>query len=267
MTPVAWPVLTAVGVVGLAVGSFLNVVIYRVPRGESVNTPGSHCPSCHAAIKARHNVPLLSWLALRGKCSSCRAPISVRYPLVELGTALLWLAITLRFGLTVQLPAYLLFGALAITLPMIDMDLRRLPDVLVGPAYVLAGLLLVPAAAASNDWHSLVRAASGMILLAGLYAGLRLAGPRHFAPTAAKLAGLIGIYLGWLSWAAVGVGGAIGLLAAAAVVGATALIQRRDVRSETLVTACGPCLFAGAAVAVFATVPLVGLYSSFAGAS
>jgi leader peptidase (prepilin peptidase)/N-methyltransferase len=77
------------GVLGIAVGSFLNVVVYRVPRRESIAFPGSHCPSCQTAIKPRHNVPIVSWLALRGHCAYCGAPISVRYPLIEGATGLL----------------------------------------------------------------------------------------------------------------------------------------------------------------------------------
>jgi leader peptidase (prepilin peptidase)/N-methyltransferase len=77
------------GLLGLAIGSFLNVVVYRVPRRESIAFPGSHCPSCETPIKARHNVPVVSWLALRGHCAHCAAPISPRYPLIELATGLL----------------------------------------------------------------------------------------------------------------------------------------------------------------------------------
>lgn len=83
-----------VGVLGLAVGSFLNVAVYRLPRHESLLFPASHCPACDTPIRARHNVPLLGWLWLRGHCASCRAAISVRYPLVELGTGLLFAAVT-----------------------------------------------------------------------------------------------------------------------------------------------------------------------------
>ena len=80
------------GLLGLAIGSFLNVVIHRVPRGESLSTPGSHCPACHHPIRARHNVPVLGWLILRGRCADCAAPISPRYPLVELLTGVLFVA-------------------------------------------------------------------------------------------------------------------------------------------------------------------------------
>src|SRR5688500_10350108 len=99
--------LGIVALLGLAVGSFLNVVIHRVPRHESLVRPGSHCPRCGAAVRNRHNVPVLGWLLLRGRCADCRTRISVRYPLVEAGTAALFVAVAAKFGATWPLPAYL----------------------------------------------------------------------------------------------------------------------------------------------------------------
>src|SRR6185295_5279397 len=113
-------VLALAGLLGLLVGSFLNVVIHRVPRGESLWRPASHCPHCQAAIRPWHNVPVIGWLVLRGRCAGCRAPISARYPLVEAGTAALFVAVAARFGLTVELPAYLYLAAIAVALAVID---------------------------------------------------------------------------------------------------------------------------------------------------
>src|SRR5688572_13899648 len=98
------PVLVGAGVLGVAVGSFLNVVIHRVPRDGSLLRPGSHCPHCQTPVRPWHNIPVLSWLALRGRCARCRQPIGVRYPLVELGTAGLFVAVTAKFGLSPILP-------------------------------------------------------------------------------------------------------------------------------------------------------------------
>jgi leader peptidase (prepilin peptidase)/N-methyltransferase len=119
-----------VGLLGLVVGSFLNVVIYRVPRGESLVSPGSRCPSCGTPIRPWHNVPVVGWLVLRGRCAACGAPIGVRYPLVEAGTGALFVALAARLdslGLLSALPAYLYFGAIGIALALIDLDCRRLP--------------------------------------------------------------------------------------------------------------------------------------------
>src|SRR3954452_785405 len=95
------------GLVGLMVGSFLNVVIHRVPRGESVVRPASRCPECGHEVRPRDNVPVVSWLLLSGRCRDCDAPISRRYPLVELLTALVFATLTVRVGATAELPAYL----------------------------------------------------------------------------------------------------------------------------------------------------------------
>src|SRR5436190_1485567 len=122
-------ILTAA--LGLAVGSFLNVVIWRVPRGESVVRPPSHCPGCDRPIRPRDNVPVLSWLLLRGKCRDCGEAISLRYPLVELGTSVLFAVLTLSIGFEAELPAFLYLGAIGVALAMIDIDVKRLPRLLV----------------------------------------------------------------------------------------------------------------------------------------
>src|SRR5213078_1435757 len=114
---------------------FLNVVIWRVPRGESVVRPRSHCPRCGAPITPRDDVPVVSWLLLRGRCRHCSEPISVRYPLVELATGALFVAMALRFGPHVELIAYLYLAAVGVALAMIDFDHKRLPDVLTLPSY------------------------------------------------------------------------------------------------------------------------------------
>ncbi|HEX9336373.1 MAG TPA: prepilin peptidase, partial [Pseudonocardiaceae bacterium] len=100
------------GLLGLAVGSFLNVVIHRVPRGESLVRPPSRCPACGASVRNRHNVPVVGWLVLRGRCADCRAPISVRYPLVELTTGVVFAGLTawlVWHHLSSAVPAYLWF--------------------------------------------------------------------------------------------------------------------------------------------------------------
>src|SRR5437763_8469616 len=124
--------VVAAAVLGLLVGSFLNVVIHRVPRGESVVRPPSRCPDCGQGIRARHNVPVFGWLVLRGRCAGCGGRISVRYPLVELGTGVLFALLALRFA-PPDLPAFLYFGAIGIALALIDLDCRRLPNAIVLP--------------------------------------------------------------------------------------------------------------------------------------
>src|SRR5919112_254743 len=131
--------VTVVGLFGALIGSFLNVVIHRVPRDESIAFPSSHCPSCDAAIRPYDNIPVVSWAVLRGRCRSCRTPISARYPAVELLTAVLF-ALTYLFhsGLTLSLPFDLAFVAAILALIFIDAEHMILPNVITYPGAALA---------------------------------------------------------------------------------------------------------------------------------
>jgi leader peptidase (prepilin peptidase)/N-methyltransferase len=132
-------------VLGLLVGSFLNVVIHRLPRGESIVHPRSACPNCGHAITALENVPLLSYLFLRGRCRGCRAPISARYPALELLTGIVFGAVALRYGASLLTLVYCVFAALLIAASAIDFEHHLIPDAL-SVGGLLVGLLLVPAA-------------------------------------------------------------------------------------------------------------------------
>jgi leader peptidase (prepilin peptidase) / N-methyltransferase len=126
------------GVFGAIIGSFLNVVIHRVPREESIVFPHSRCPSCGNVIAFYDNIPVLSYLVLLGKCRSCRAPFSVRYPAVELLTALVFVAVTWHDGLTVALPFDLIFAAALMALVFIDAEHMILPNVITYPGMIFA---------------------------------------------------------------------------------------------------------------------------------
>ncbi len=187
-------------VLGLAIGSFLNVVVWRVPRGESVARPASACPACAAPIRPRDNLPVVGWVLLRGRCRDCSTRISVRYPLVEASTGALFAVLAVRFGPDVALPAYLYLAAVGLALALIDLDVRRLPDVLTLPSYaVLGGLLLVAAVLGSDSGH-LLRAALGGLAMYAVYFGLRLAYPAGMGFGDVKLAGVLGMATGWLGW-------------------------------------------------------------------
>lgn len=254
-----WPLAVIVGILGLAVGSFLNVVIYRVPREESIMYPASHCPTCGTAIKARHNVPVLAWLMLRGRCAECREHISLRYPLVEAGTATLFVAITLRFGLSVQLPAYLYLAAVGIVLAMIDFDMNRLPDTIVLPSYVVALLLLMPAGAVTADWTRSARALAGMAALLGMYFALTIAYPRLTSLGDVKVAGLVGLYLGWLSWSAIMIGALLSFVIAAGGGSAMAATHRAP---RAIAVPLGLSLITATVLSVFIAAPLATWYGS-----
>ncbi len=135
----AYIIAAAVGVVGALIGSFLNVVIHRVPREESIAFPASHCPSCDTAIRPYDNIPVVSWAVLRGRCRACRAPISARYPAVELLTGVLFaLTYLLHSGLTRSLPFDLAFVAAIVALVFIDAEHMLLPNVITYPGTALA---------------------------------------------------------------------------------------------------------------------------------
>ena len=157
-------------VFGLLVGSFLNVVIHRVPEGLSIVSPPSHCPGCETPIKPWDNVPVLSWLFLRGRCRACKTPISIRYPAVELVTGLLFMAIAWRFGPTAWTTLYCLFGAALIAAAMIDHDHQIIPDS-ISLGGLAAALVLVPSVTAwtGGDFvAALVRSALGAAIGAGV---------------------------------------------------------------------------------------------------
>ena len=130
---------------GACIASFLNVVIWRVPRGESIVLPPSHCPKCNAAIRWYQNIPILSWLALRGKCANCKAPISPRYILIETLGGVLFLAAFWKYGLTLTTPVMWIWISLMIVGSMIDFDHKLLPDFV-----TIGGMILGMVAAVSE---------------------------------------------------------------------------------------------------------------------
>ncbi|GAA2678976.1 prepilin peptidase [Actinoplanes palleronii] len=255
------PLLVIAGVLGLAIGSFLNVVIHRVPRDESLVHPGSHCPNCGHTIRNRHNVPVLGWLLLRGRCADCNTPISARYPLVEAGTAVLFVAVAARFGWSWELPGYLYLAAIAIALALIDLDVMRLPNKIVLPSYPVAVALLVPAALLTGDPGALLRGAVAAVLLYLLY---RLLGAWGMGGGDVKLAPLLGFYLGWLGWGAVAIGAFAGFLLGG-LAGAVLLLTRSAGRKSRI--PFGPYMLAGAFLAVFAAVPISDWYGTLLSAS
>ncbi|WP_433209576.1 prepilin peptidase [Dactylosporangium sp. CS-047395] len=254
-------VLVVAGVLGLAVGSFLNVVIHRVPRGESLVRPASHCPQCTAPIRPWHNVPVVGWLALRGRCADCSAPISIRYPLVELGTGALFAAVAARFAGTspLMLPAWLYLAAIAVALALIDLDVLRLPNVIVLPSYIVAPLLLLPAVVVERDWSAALRGMLAMAALWTFYFLLSVVYPGGMGFGDVKLAGVLGLYLGFLGWSTV----AVGTLAAFVLGGAAGLALMALGRAgRKTALPFGPAMLAGALLALFAAAPITDWYTN-----
>ncbi|MFD7156090.1 prepilin peptidase [Kribbella sp. NPDC059898] len=250
------------GLLGLVVGSFLNVVVYRVPRGESVVRPPSHCPRCSRPVRNRHNIPVAGWLMLRGRCADCGLPISVRYPLVELTTGLLFAAVAVRLGTVATLPAYLWFAGTGVALALIDLEVRRLPNAIVLPSYPVLAVLLAGAAAWQHDWWALVRAAIGAAALFAFYLSLVLVYPAGMGWGDVKLSGLVGGVLAFLSWQAFVVG-AFAAFLLGAIVGIVVVASRRGGRRTAL--PFGPFMIGGVLLAVFAGAPLASWYSALAG--
>ena len=250
MPHAVWAVVA--GVFGLAVGSFLNVVIYRVPAGESVVSPPSRCPSCGAPIRHRHNIPVVGWLLLRGKCFDCKTPISARYPLVEAATGVLFATLTWRL-LAVDKPwalaAYLYLAAAGIALAMIDIDVQRLPDKIVLPSYAVVAVLLTLAAAGAQDWWPLARAGIGAAAVFVFYFVLAFAYPAGMGFGDVKLAGVLGALMGYLSWSAPIVA-TFGAFLLGAIVGLVLIATRRGGRKTAI--PFGPFMIAAALTTVFA---------------
>jgi leader peptidase (prepilin peptidase) / N-methyltransferase len=240
---------------GLIVGSYLNVVIHRLPREESTVLPRSRCPHCGAQLSALDNIPLLSFLILRGRCRHCRAPISWRYPLVEAATATLFVACLEVFGLSWHALVAAAFGCLLIALAGIDKEHFLLPDALTLPG--LAAGLLVSLRADWIDWRQALLGAAigggGLWLLAQAWWLLRKEEGMGLGDV--KMLAMVGAFLGWQG---VLVTVFLGSLAGALVGLALIAVGRLDLGSRL---PFGVFLAGGAMVALFAGPLLVARYS------
>jgi leader peptidase (prepilin peptidase)/N-methyltransferase len=245
------------GLFGLLIGSFLNVVIWRVPRRESIVAPPSHCPSCDAEIAPYDNVPVVSWLVLRGRCRHCGVHISARYPLVELACAGLWVTMGLRFGWAWDLPAYLVLVSALLALSLIDFDTFLLPDRIVYPLSVAMVVLFAVPAIVDSSGSDFVRALLGGLAAFGFFLTVHLIAPRGMGFGDVKLSFSLGLALGWLSWGSVFLGLFLGFLLGAVI--GVALIATR-VRSRRDHVPFGPFLAAGTVLAITFGQPLLDLY-------
>jgi len=215
--PLGGMVIGITGVFGVLIGSFLNVVIFRVPAKKSL-IPASRCPSCNAHIAPWQNIPIVSWLLLRGRCGSCRAHISARYPLVEAGTGIAFALVAawwLHFAPLWQggavaawilLVAYLYLAAISIALTMIDIDTFRLPNAIVLPSIAVLVLCFGAATLAGADPGHLLRAVFAGVAVTLFYGLFWFFWPGGLGFGDVKLAAVLGLSLGWLGWGAVAVG-------------------------------------------------------------
>lgn len=184
-------------ILGLIVGSFSNVCIYRIPRNESIIYPASHCPKCRSNISPKDNIPLLSFILLKGRCRNCKSKISIQYPIVELLTGFIYLIIYLIFGLSVQTLIYIILSSALIIIAFIDLNEQIVPDVISLPGIVVGFILsfFIP-------YISFINSSLGVIVGGGIILIIGLAGSVIFKKEAmgggdVKLAAMIGAFLGW----------------------------------------------------------------------
>ena len=236
---------------GLCVGSFLNVVAWRLPRGESVVRPGSHCPSCERPLRAYENVPVLAWVLLRGRCRTCGASISARYPLVELATGVLYVAIAAAYWedwRELVLGIVLVTALIPITL--IDLDVRRIPNAITAPAALLA----LPLAAVTEPGfipeQPIAGAAATVFFLLPALISRKGMGMGDVKP-----AGVLGLYLG----AAVAPAIMIALVAGT-VVGVVVIARSGVAEGRKTAVPFGPFLALGATVSIFAGARIIDAY-------
>ena len=258
MTPLALTLVSVgAGVFGAVIGSFLNVVAYRVPAGISLLRE-SRCPTCDEPVRWWRNVPVLGWLALRGRCARCRAAILVRYPLVEALTAIVF-AVVVAWGI-LALPgppaatlaviaAYLWFAASGIVLTLIDLDTRRLPHAITGSALIVCAALLGLAVLLGADSASLLRALVGAAALWAFYAAIRFVRPDGMGGGDVRLAAVVGLMLGWLGWGPLLVG-AFAAFVTGGAFGVGMLLRGRAGRRTAI--PFGPWIIVGAWIGVLA---------------
>ena len=216
---------------GLVVGSFLNVVVYRVPRKLSIIRPRSACPSCNQPIAERDNIPVVSWMLLRGKCRHCRLPISPRYPLVELSTSALFAVTSWRIGTHLDLVAYLILDAALLALALIDLEHLLLPRSIVYSTLVgIAGWLLICAAYYGQWQRFLVATACGVSWFL-LFFALNFFSPRSLGFGDVRLSPVLGLALGWLGVGDVLLGFFLSNLVGA-VVGLSLIAAKKKSRSD-----------------------------------
>jgi leader peptidase (prepilin peptidase) / N-methyltransferase len=249
---------------GAAIGSFLNVVVYRIPANLSVIWPPSRCPKCLHQLGMGENIPILGWLLLRGKCRHCKTPISPRYPLVEAATAIVFLVVYHRFGFSIQTVGYSLLMCWLLALSLIDLDTMTLPNPLTQSGLILG--LIFQIVVGYLDTRSffgirehLIQGIFGMVLGIWIYDTIQIVGTWMLGQAAqgggdAKLMAMIGA---WLGWKAVLLSGFLASLCGSIVMGGAlvlGIIKRRQKFP------LGPFIAIGATTTLFAGDWLIDTY-------
>lgn len=246
------------GLAGLLVGSFANVVIYRVPAGRSIVKPRSACPSCGAEVRAIDNVPVLSWLALRGHCRACKAPISPRYPLVEALMGAIFALIGSRFGLSWTGGGEAALAGGLVVLAFIDLDHMLLPKRVVYATLAAVGAIFLAGAVAQGQWHKLAVAAICGVVPWALFFAINFVNPKAMGFGDVRLALLMGFGLGWLGAEYAFLGFIVASILGS-VVGLALMAVGKATRKSAV--PFGTFLASGAVLAALAGAPVVNWYS------
>ena len=239
---------------GLVFGSFANVVVHRVPLKQSIVRPASRCPSCGVELRTRDNIPVVSWLLLRGRCRNCGERISVRYPAIEILTAVLFGLAAWRIRPATDLVAYVPLLWVLVVLSFIDLEHKLLPNRIVIPAFATGVLLLGISAALGPGVVAWVRALLGAVTAFAFFFALALISPRGMGMGDVKLSAVLGLALGYLGWGRLFVGFFIAFAAGA--VGGIALVMARRAGMKTEVP-FGPYLALGTIASVLFGAPIV----------
>lgn len=245
------------GILGLVFGSFGTVAAWRIPRRESIVTGRSHCPACGATITWIENVPVLSWVFLRGRCRHCGNPISARYPLIELTTGVLFALAAAKFEWSVETFVYAAFFWVLVVLTVIDLDTKLLPNRVVYPAFVVGWAGLVAAAIVDGTTDRLLDAAIGAGIFGGTFFLIALVAPRGMGFGDVKLGFVLGTFLGYLRVGLVPLGMFLAFLIGA-VTGVAVMLATGGDRKMQI--PFGPFLALGTVLAIFAGDPLLDWY-------
>lgn len=231
--------------------------MYRLPRGLSIVSPRSSCPHCGKELAWYDNIPLISYIALGGRCRYCRERIRLRYPLIEFAVALLWFLLTIRLGVVAELPAFLAMAAALVMLSAIDLEHRRLPNKILGPASVIALILLAVAAFAGDDWSRFLNSLIGAVAYGLPLFLIVIIVPKGMGEGDIKLAAYLGLHLGWIGLAHVAVGAILGFFTGS-IAGVALIAAGKKGRKDPI--AFGPFMALGAILAVFLGDPIVSIW-------
>ena len=246
------------GILGLVFGSFGTVVAHRIPRRESFVRGRSRCPACGQAIAARDNLPVLSFLVQRGRCRNCRAPISWRYPAMEIATAVLFVTAALRFGLSIEAVVYAALFWTLVVLAAIDLEHKLLPNRVVYPAFVVGWAGLALGAFLDGSPERLLDAGLGALTFGGLLFVVAFIYPAGMGGGDVKLAFVLGTFLGYVGGIGVTLVGMFLAFLLGGVIGVVVMVATGGNRKYQL--PFGPFLASGTIIAIVAGIPLLNAY-------